>query len=196
MRRPSSSDDTGALVARHLARNLVALRHARALTQDALAAQAEIPRSTIANLESGEGNPSLAILVKVANALHAPIEELLGAPRAKVRHWKADELTSQKKGRGISTRSLVPEPVPDQMLDLMHFAPGAVMGGTPHLPGTREYFTCLEGEVWIVVAGDKYTLGEGEVLAFPGNVPHSYANGRKTKESRGVSIVVLAHGGV
>lgn len=196
MRQNEREKQDASVVAKHLARNLVALRHARALTQEGLANAAEIPRSTIANLESGEGNPSLTILVKVAAALDAPIEELLGAPRAKVRHWKAAELTAQKKGRGITTRSLVPEPVPDQMLDVMHFAPAAVMGGTPHLPGTREYFTCLEGEVIIVVAGDKYVLREDEVLAFPGNVPHSYANGLKGKASRGVSIVVLAHGGV
>ena len=50
----------------HLARNLASLRHARALTQDALAKAAAVPRSTIANLESGAGNPSLAVLVKVA----------------------------------------------------------------------------------------------------------------------------------
>jgi transcriptional regulator with XRE-family HTH domain len=59
--------------ASHLARNLVSLRHSRALTQDALAKAAALPRSTIANLESGDGNPSLAVLVKVASALGVPI---------------------------------------------------------------------------------------------------------------------------
>ena len=196
MRRRANSEEDGAQVAQHLARNLVALRRARTLTQEALAREADVPRSTIANLESGVGNPSLHVLVKVATALRAPIEELLGSPRAKVRQWRESEIRLEKKGRGVTNRSLVPEPVRDQLLDLMHFAPAAVMGGTPHLPGTREYFTCLEGEVHIVVAGDKYTLKPGEVLAFPGNVPHSYANGLKTKEARGISVVVLAHSGV
>ena len=67
-------------VAAHLARNLVSLRHARALTQAALARAAAVPRSTVANLESGEGNPSLAVLVKVANALGAPIDEREDTP--------------------------------------------------------------------------------------------------------------------
>ncbi|HEY8017794.1 MAG TPA: helix-turn-helix transcriptional regulator, partial [Dongiaceae bacterium] len=71
----------------HLARNLAALRHMRALTQEALAKAAELPRSTIANLESGEGNPSLAVLVKVARALAVPIDELLAGPRASTRRW-------------------------------------------------------------------------------------------------------------
>jgi hypothetical protein len=33
------------------------------------------------------------------------------------------------------------------------------MRGTPHLPGTREYFICLSGRVTIFVAGDRYDLG-------------------------------------
>jgi DNA-binding XRE family transcriptional regulator len=66
-----------AKTAQHLARNLVSLRHVRALTQDALAKAAAVPRSTVATLESGAGNPSLAVLVKVAAALGVPIDELL-----------------------------------------------------------------------------------------------------------------------
>src|SRR5688572_22140522 len=76
-------------IAAHLARNLASLRHTRSLTQQELARAAAVPRSTIANLESGEGNPSLAVLVKVAGALGVPIDELLAGPRALVRHWPA-----------------------------------------------------------------------------------------------------------
>src|SRR4051812_27905614 len=144
--------------ANHLARNLVNLRHTRGLTQDGLAKQAAVPRSTIANLESGEGNPSLSVLVKVATALGVPIDELLASPRGMVRRWNADGIAQKTKGRGLTIRPLVPEPVPDSMMEVMDFAPGAVMGGTPHLPGTREFFTCLDGRVVIMVAGDRYEL--------------------------------------
>src|SRR5215471_992172 len=92
----------------HLARNLTSLRHARALTQDALAAASGLPRSTIANLESGEANPSLAVLVKVASTLGVPIDELLAAPRAKVRKWTVEEIGSRQRGRGVAERPLVP----------------------------------------------------------------------------------------
>jgi len=57
---------------------------------------------------------------------------------------------------------------------VMDFAPDARLGGTPHLPGTREYFTCLDGRVEIVVAGHRYDLDVGDVLAFPGNTLHSW----------------------
>src|SRR5437667_225798 len=97
-------------VATHLARNLAALRHVRTLTQGALAKSSGLPRSTIANLESGVGNPSLAVLPKVA--------------------------------------------------------------------------------------GERNDLVRGDVLAFPGNVPHSYQNPDATRGARGVSVVILAKAGV
>jgi XRE family transcriptional regulator, regulator of sulfur utilization len=182
--------------AQHLARNLVSLRHTRSLTQEALAKAAGVPRSTIANLESGEGNPSLTVLMKVAGALGAPLDELLASPRAKVRRWTAEDVPAQSRGNGLTIRPLVPEPMPDGILDTMRFAPGAYMRGTPHLPGTREYFTCLSGTVAVFVAGERHGLSAGEVLAFPGHVPHSYRNEDAGHEAFGVSIVVLAKSGV
>jgi XRE family transcriptional regulator, regulator of sulfur utilization len=93
-------------------------------------------------------------------------------------------------------RSLIPERVPDELLNVMEFAPGASMRGTPHLPGTREYFTCLAGRVTIFVAGERFDLAAGDVLAFPGNVPHSYKNPDAGRSSHGVSAVILARAGV
>lgn len=180
----------------HLARNLIGLRQARGLTQQALARSAGVPRSTVATLESGAGNPSLQVLVKVASALAVPIDELLASPRAKVRHYREPELAAQQRqGRGVTSRPLVPEPTPAELLNLMTFAPHATLGGSPHLPGTREFFTCLEGRVVIVVAGERHEMQPGEVLAFPGNVAHSYQNPDATP-ARGVSVVVLARLGV
>src|SRR5258706_5053192 len=151
----------------NLARNLTSLRHARGLTQGSLGKSSGLPRSTIANLESGDGNPSLAVLVKVAGKLGVPIDELLASPRAKVRKWLAADLPSRAQGRGVSLRPLVPEPVPEEMLERMNFAPGAVMAGTPHLPRTRQVFSCLEGAVAIFVAGGRHRLAAGRLPALP-----------------------------
>src|SRR6266851_327475 len=129
-------------------------------------------------------------------ALGVPIEELLASPRAKVRKWSESEVSSQSRGNGVTLRGLIPEPVPEGILSVMDFAPGGAMRGTPHLPGTREYFTCLEGQVTIFVAGERNDLVRGDVLAFPGNVPHSYQNPDPTRGARGVSVVILAKAGV
>src|SRR5215470_15557689 len=105
--------DEPQIAAAYLARNLSTLRRARGLTQSSLAGAAGLPRSTIANLESGESNPSLAVLVKVSGALGVPVDELLSAQRARVRRWKASEVREERKGQGLRTRPLVPEPAPD-----------------------------------------------------------------------------------
>jgi transcriptional regulator with XRE-family HTH domain len=196
LRRTLPTMDRPELVAAHLARNLVALRHVRNLTQGALAKSAGVPRSTISNLESSSGNPSLTVLVKVASALGVPLDELLASPRAKVRKWTQGELASQSAGRGVTIRSLLPERVPEELLNVMEFAPGASMRGSPHLPGTREFFTCLAGAVTIFVAGDRFDLAAGDVLAFPGNVPHSYKNPDANRAAHGVSAVILAKSGI
>ena len=78
----------------------------------------------------------------------------------------------------------------------MDFAPRGAMRGTPHLPGTREFFTCLAGQVTIFVAGDRYELATGDVLGFPGNVPHSYQNPDAQHRAQGISVVILAKAGV
>jgi len=46
-----------------------------------------------------------------------------------------------------------------------------------------------------MVAGERYALAEGEVLAFPGNLPHSYQNADAQSPARGISLVVLAKAG-
>jgi mannose-6-phosphate isomerase-like protein (cupin superfamily) len=59
-----------------------------------------------------------------------------------------------------------------------------------------EYFTCLEGRVEIVVAGQPHKLTAGDVLAFPGNTAHSYHNPDTRHPARGISVVILAKAGV
>ena len=165
-RRPA---DRRRHAASHLARNLVEpAPHARADAGRAGASAAAVPRSTIANLESGDGNPSLVGAGQGRAARSACRSTSCSAsPRAKVRRWPAAEVAMRVKGRGVTIRELVPEPVPDEMMEVMDFAPGAAMGGTPHLPGTREFFTCLDGRVNLMVAGERYALAAGDVLAFP-----------------------------
>lgn len=135
----------------------------------------------------------LTVLLKVAGALSVPVDELLAPPRAKVRKWTSADVSTQSRGQGVTLRPLVPEPTPDEMLSIMDFQPRATLRGMPHLPGTREYFTCLEGVVAISVDGNRFELERGDVLAFPGNVRHSYENPHATRAAVvGVVIVAVA----
>src|SRR5215468_8601141 len=94
--------------AAHLGRNIQTLREARGRTQQQIARVAGIPRATWANLESGGANPTLAVLIKVANALQVRLEELIEPPRRTGRLTRAAELPTREKST-VTVRKLLPE---------------------------------------------------------------------------------------
>jgi transcriptional regulator with XRE-family HTH domain len=62
------------------ATNLRRLRHARSLSQDDLAYEAEVSRSYLSQLEKGEHYASLKIIGKLADVLRAEPAEFLKLP--------------------------------------------------------------------------------------------------------------------
>ena len=159
----------------HLADNIKALREARNLSQQQIAKAAGVPRATWTNLESGGANPTLAVLVKVANALQIRVDELLAAPRRTARHLVAADLPTRQRG-AVAIRKLLPEPLPGLDIERMVLPAGARMAGVPHTPGTREYLTCERGAIQLAVAGEVYALAEGDVVSFRGDQRHAYHN--------------------
>jgi len=61
-----------------VARNVVALREARGLTQEALAAKTGLNRVTLARLERAQHPPNLETLDRIARALRVSLAELVG----------------------------------------------------------------------------------------------------------------------
>jgi len=179
-----------------LAENVRALRRTRSWTQQQLAQRAGIPRSTVASMESGAGNPSLTNLASVSAALGVGIEELLARPRSDCLLVRRESLPVRKRcGGRVRVTKVLPERVHGMELDRMTFDPGASLAGTPHVSGAKEYFYCLTGQVQVLVNGRMFEVGTGDVLAFPGDQPHSYRNAGST-ESVAVSVVVPIPAGV
>jgi transcriptional regulator with XRE-family HTH domain len=178
-------------LAARLGANLKQLREARGLTQDRMAKLAGVPRATWSHLESGIGNPTLAVLYRVAQALSVPLEELVATPRAESRRFPSGTLPTRSRGKGVTVRKLLPDPIPGMEIDRMELQPGGRMTGIPHTPGTHEYLMCEAGSIELVAAGDRWTLTAGDVVAFRGDQKHSYANPGRTV-AVGYSVVVLA----
>jgi len=179
-------------IASFLSRNLLSLRKARNLTQAALAKKADVPRSTLTHLESGEGNPSLKTLHAVAVALDVSLEELLARPRARCEFVAACNIPVKLKAGGlVQVFKLLPDPIPGMEIDRMEMNPGARFVGTPHLARTKEYLTCIEGDIQMAVDGETFHLRAGDVLAFPGDLPHSYKNAGHN-QAIAISVVILA----
>lgn len=174
----------------NLAANIRQLRETRGMTQEQMSRISNIPRPTWANLESGESNPTLSVLLKVANALQVPVEELIGPPRALVKLYKSDALRATVRGK-VKLRKLLPDAIAGLEIDRMEFPGGAYMQGVPHTPGTREYLTCESGRIQLSVAGETWELQPGDVLVFRGDQKHGYRN-PAVQTAVAYSVVALA----
>ncbi len=178
--------------AQHLARNVRLLREARGLTQEQLSRLSGVPRATWANLESGTANPTLGALLKVASALQVTVEELVSPPRATGRHHPSSSLPVKNRS-GVQVRTVLPEATPGLQFERLEMPPGAVLRGTPHTPGTREYLTCESGEVELTATGHTFRLEPGDVVVFRGDQNHSYRNPGTTL-AVAYSVVAIAPG--
>ena len=121
-------------------------------TQAQIAKQAGIPRATWTNLESGAANPTLAVLIKAANALQVRLEELLTRRHGQGRVTRVSELPARKRGE-VTVRTLLPETLAGLSLERMVFPQGGRMTGAPHTEGTREYLTCEHGAIKPLASG-------------------------------------------
>lgn len=178
-------------ISQKLAENLAYLRKLRGLSQDQLAKLSSVPRTTISYIESGSGNPTLANLIKLSATLQVSLEELLSESKAEVKVYLGESLPEIKKGVGNSAiiKKLLPDKISGLEIELMNFEAGARFKGSPHISNTKEYLYCNHGEVVVVIEQERFHLKAGDLLAFKGNVKHSYENASSDTEAQCFSVV-------
>lgn len=159
----------------NLASNIISLRLSRGLTQGRLAKIAGVPRPTITNFESGSSNPSLHNLMRVAQSLEVGLEELLAPPIADATLIKQGEFPFKDKG-GNLVFNLLPSPIKGLIIEKFELNPHSGFTGIPHLKGSKEYFTCVQGKALVTVTGESFEVGLGDVLIFKGDEKHAYKN--------------------
>jgi transcriptional regulator with XRE-family HTH domain len=167
-----------------------AIRATRNLTQQQLADLAKIPRATLASVERDDGNPSLAVVFKIALALGTTVDDLIIEEHQRVQAiQKADMPTSQSED-GSYRATIVSPPDSKHLLQLVFtLDPEGAYEGKPHPPGSEEYLHILQGEVIIEVAGENMHLKKGDSARFGGNVHHVYRNPTKGRSMGMVTIL-------
>jgi transcriptional regulator with XRE-family HTH domain len=164
----------------NLAANIKRLRERKGHTQQELAELSGVPRPTIANLESGSANPTLAVLLKVADSLGATIEELVASAGAGGVVHRARTLPERRKG-GAMIRRLIPDGFRPAEFERVELAPGAKLGVRAEGAGVREVLACEAGEIEVIASGERLMLGIGDVAAFGADQPRDYANRGRRK---------------
>jgi XRE family transcriptional regulator, regulator of sulfur utilization len=162
-----------------LAANLRRLRERRKLTQQDLAERSGVPRPTLAHLESGEANPTLSVLVRVAEALATSIEELIGRVDAAVTIHSAKSLTETRRGRARRV-DLAPGAFAGLSFQRVELPAGARVDTAPEARTGRCFVALEAGELTLEVAGETHRLNRGDVAAILREVGHRCSNSGKS----------------
>ncbi|RJT75741.1 XRE family transcriptional regulator [Arthrobacter cheniae] len=177
-------DEKAAVLATAIGSRVKDERLNRRLTLDQLAEATGVSRRMIVSIEQGATNPSVGTLLKISDALGVGLPELVAPPRSSpvsvIRSGEGAALwTGDLGGFGVlvaGTRSPNVLELWDWTLEVQEQHVSEA-----HSAGTMELLQVQQGTITITVAGEPFTLGEGDALTFPGDVNHSYVNHSETK---------------
>jgi transcriptional regulator with XRE-family HTH domain len=141
-----------------------------------LAKRAGLAKSTLSQLESGSGNPSLETLWALGVALEVPVSRLIDPPRPVVRLIRAGEGPVARSGQAGYAATLLASCPPGARRDLYRIEadPGEAKVSEPHMPGTAEHLVISVGRALAGPSDEPVELGPGDYLSYPGDVPHLF----------------------
>jgi transcriptional regulator with XRE-family HTH domain len=166
---------TGGLVAQ-VATALRRERHRTGLSLTEVARRAGIAKSTLSQLESGTGNPSLETLWAICVALDVPFSRLLDPPRPRTQVIRADEGPTVAAAQADYQATLLAAVSPGVRCDVYRIAaePGHARASQPHSPGVVEHAVISAGRALVGATGEVAELGPGDYIRYPGDVPHVF----------------------
>jgi transcriptional regulator with XRE-family HTH domain len=157
-----------------VAANVRRLRAVRGLSAGALAAASGVGKATLSRIEAGQANPTVETLYALADALGVSFGTLTSAETPRVRVTRAAD--TPRVGGAVQIRvldRLYGAPLVE-LLDAV-FPAGKVRDADPHPPGVTEHLVVVRGRLRAGPARQPVELDAGDLLRFPGDVPHVYA---------------------
>ena len=154
-------------------------RQARRWTLDQLVEVSGVSRRMLINIEQGVANPSIAILLKLSDALGVGLSALVESPGpAAVRVTRSGTGPVLWLGEAGGRAVLVASTTPPDVVELWDWTlgPGERYPSDAHAAGTCELLHVLQGAIAVEASEQMVTLQTGDALSFPGDVPHAYAN--------------------
>ena len=156
-----------------------------------LARRAGIAKSTLSQLESGVGNPSVETLWALGVALGVPFSRLVDVPRPAVRVVRAGEGPVTYSERANYAATLLASCPPNARRDIFRIEvqPGEPRLSDPHMPGTTEHVVLSSGRAQIGPADQPADLGPGDYISYPGDAPHIF----RALEPDTPAVMIMEH---
>jgi transcriptional regulator with XRE-family HTH domain len=161
------------------------------LSLSELAKKAGIAKSTLSQLESAAGNPSVETLWALGVALGVPFSRLVDPPRPRVRVVRSGEGPAVHSEQADYVATLLASCPPQARRDiyLVTAQPGRARESDPHMPGVVEHVVVAAGRAALGPAEATEELGPGDYIAYPGDVPHVF----RALEPNTTAVLVSEH---
>lgn len=141
-----------------------------------LSKRAGVAKSTLSQLESGTGNPSIETLWALAVALNVPVSRFIDAPRRHIeviRRGEGPTTASQQSNYAAVLLAASPSGVRRDVYQL-YVQPGPPKVSQSHAPGTIEHLVISAGRALAGPLDAPVELGPGDYMSYPADEPHVF----------------------
>ena len=181
--------DPAVAISKAIGRRVRRRRIDRGWTLDELASRSGVSRRMLVNVEQGGANPSIATLLRLADALGIGLPALVEPAedeRTDVAIHRAGEVVPLWTTEAGGAAVLVAGGGAPHIHELWDWrlGPGDVYSSEAHPTGTRELLHVLSGTVALVVDGSEHRLATGDSAAFDASAAHSYGNASGAQTAR------------
>lgn len=161
-----------------VAKNIKKLREENKLSMDELAKLSGVSKSMLAQIERGDGNPTLSTLWKIANGLKVPFDALTVRPKNPYEIVKTSEIEPLLEDDGrVKNYPIFPDDENRRFaVYYLELDKGSYWESEPHLKGTIEFITIFTGKIEICADEQKFVVEKEDSIRFRADVVHSYKN--------------------
>ena len=157
--------------------NIKRIRQEKNLSLGDLAKLSDVSKSMLAQIERGEGNPTLSTLWKIANGMQVSFNTLIAQPKLPYKVTKLAEIEPiLDMNGGLKNYSLFSDIENNFSVYQIEVGKEISWISEAHLRGTAEFVIVIQGTLEIKLEEKTFILKKGENLWFKADVPHSYCN--------------------
>ena len=157
--------------------NIKRIRQEKNLSLGDLAKLSDVSKSMLAQIERGEGNPTLSTLWKIANGMQVSFNTLIAQPKLPYKVTKLAEIEPiLDMDGGLKNYSLFSDIENNFSVYQIEVGKKISWISEAHLHGTAEFVIVIQGTLEIKLEEKTFILKKGENLWFKADVPHSYCN--------------------
>lgn len=166
-----------------IAENLKTLREKRNLSLEKTAKLTGVSKSMIARIEHGDVNPTISLMLKLANGFGISFTELMYKPIAEIEVTRKGEIKPVEGDYGrFRNYPVLPYNIERRFeVYMIEIDPISSHDAPPHPAGTEEFLTVFKGSATITTNNESHKLSAGDSIRFKADTNHSYSNpGKKT----------------